>query len=110
MMVGITTQPQLCSRLFSKWITEFITKILQGDRIKPEIQRNLTPQAHKQLFSGKAIKRQMELFPMIHVCIVVATGPGSGKTILVLKLASLLLLEDVKRATSDVDIFKGSGY
>lgn len=75
---------------------KFITKYFKGERLY-EIQRNLTPEKYKQLF-GSLSKRQMEIISDKESrCIVVAAGPGSGKTrVLVHKLASLLLLEDVK--------------
>ena len=75
---------------------KFITKYFKGERGN-EIQRNLTPGKYKQLF-GQLSKRQMEIITDKESrCIVVAAGPGSGKTrVLVHKLASLLLLEDVK--------------
>jgi len=75
---------------------KFVSKYFKGDRLE-DIQRNLTPQKFKQLF-GELSERQMEIISdKDSRCIVVAAGPGSGKTkVLVHKLASLLLLEDVK--------------
>lgn len=75
---------------------KFIAKYFKGERIK-EIQRNLTPEKYKQLF-GQLSERQKEIVSdKDSRCIVVAAGPGSGKTrVLVHKLASILLLEDVK--------------
>lgn len=75
---------------------QFINKYFKGER-ESEIERNLTPSKYKQLF-GQLSKRQKEIIDDHESrCIVVAAGPGSGKTrVLVHKLASLLLLEDVK--------------
>lgn len=74
----------------------FISKYFKDERLC-EIQRNLTPQKYSQLF-GQLSEKQMEIISNKEArCIVVAAGPGSGKTrVLVHKLASLLLLEDVK--------------
>ena len=74
----------------------FIGKYFQGERQK-EIIRNITPAKHRQLF-GDLSPRQAEIIrDETSRILVVAAGPGSGKTrVLVHKLASLLLMEDVK--------------
>lgn len=74
----------------------FISKYFKGNR-ETEIERNVTPSKYKKLF-GMLSKRQKEIIDDHESrCVVVAAGPGSGKTrVLVHKLASLLLLEDVK--------------
>ena len=75
---------------------KFVAKYFKGERVI-EMQRNLTPAKYRQLF-GQLSPRQMEIITdKDSRCIVVAAGPGSGKTrVLAHKLASLLLLEDVK--------------
>ncbi len=75
---------------------KFIAKYFKGERVK-EIERNLTPAKYNQLFRQLS-QRQMEIInDKESRCIVVAAGPGSGKTrVLVHKLASILMLEDVK--------------
>ena len=74
----------------------FISKYFKGNR-EAEIERNVTPSKYRKLF-GMLSKRQKEIIDDHESrCIVVAAGPGSGKKrVLVHKLASLLLLEDVK--------------
>lgn len=75
---------------------QFISKYFKGER-QSQIQRNVTPGKYDRLF-GCLSQRQMQIISDKESrCIVVAAGPGSGKTlVLVHKLASLLLLEDVK--------------
>lgn len=74
----------------------FITKYFKGERVK-DIERNVTPAKYKQFFGELSDCQKEILQDKESRCIVVAAGPGSGKTrVLVHKLASLLLLEDVK--------------
>jgi len=76
--------------------TSFLNKYFKGSR-QNEIKRNLTPSKFRQLF-GSLSPTQLEIIKdneTKHIAIV--AGPGSGKTrVLVHKLASLLLMEDVK--------------
>ena len=74
----------------------FISKYFKGERIE-EINRNITPQKYRQLF-GELSKKQKEIIDDNESRYIVAVaGPGSGKTkLLVHKMASLLLTEDVK--------------
>lgn len=75
---------------------DFIKKYFSEERIKA-INKNITPDKYKQLF-GNLSDRQAEIISDDESkYIVTAAGPGSGKTrVLVHKLASLLLLEDIK--------------
>lgn len=74
----------------------FIGKYFKGDRAK-EIERNISPAKFMQLFNNLSTRQKEIINDHESHCIVVAAGPGSGKTrVLVHKLASLLLLEDVK--------------
>jgi ATP-dependent DNA helicase RecQ len=74
----------------------FLNKYFGRSR-QNEIKRSITPAKFKQLF-GELSPAQLSIITDNKTKnIVVAAGPGSGKTrVLVHKLASLLLMEDVK--------------
>ncbi|MBV7532454.1 RecQ family ATP-dependent DNA helicase [Chitinophaga sp. sic0106] len=74
----------------------FLNKYFKGAR-QNEIKQNLTPAKFRQLF-GELSPVQLKIIKDSESKhILVAAGPGSGKTkVLVHKLASLLLMEDVK--------------
>ncbi len=75
---------------------DFIKKYFRGERGE-EIKRNITPKKFQELFGTLSPAQLQIIKDKESPCIVVAAGPGSGKTkILVHKLASLLLMEDVK--------------
>ena len=76
--------------------TSFLNKYFNASR-QNEIKRNLTPAKFRQLF-GELSPTQLSIIKDNNSpYIAVAAGPGSGKTrVLVHKLASLLLMEDVK--------------
>ncbi|GAA4147026.1 RecQ family ATP-dependent DNA helicase [Sphingobacterium kyonggiense] len=76
--------------------SSFLNKYFKGSR-QNEIKRNITPSKFKELF-GELSPVQLKIInDKDSKYIVVAAGPGSGKTrILVHKLASLLLMEDLK--------------
>lgn len=74
----------------------FIDKYFKGSR-KSEITRNLTPEKYEELFGTLSETQKKIISDKNSQYIVVAAGPGSGKTrVLVHKLAALLLMEDVK--------------
>ena len=76
--------------------TSFLNKYFPGSR-QLEIKRNLTPAKYRQLFDSLSEMQRKIIDDKDSKYIVVAAGPGSGKTkVLVHKLASLLLMEDVK--------------
>lgn len=75
---------------------QFINKYFKGEHAA-EIEQNITQGKYKKLFGNLSQQQKDIIDDKDSHCIVVAAGPGSGKTrVLVHKLASLLLLEDVK--------------
>ena len=87
---------QFVNDYFQMDYKQFLAQYFSGERAS-EIERNITPEKYRQLFDALS-DRQLEIIrDDTSKYIVVAAGPGSGKTrVLVHKLASLLLLEDVK--------------
>ena len=81
---------------FTMDFRKFINLYFKEER-RAQIEKNITPAKYNKLF-GALSNRQREIIDdKESKYIVVAAGPGSGKTrVLVHKLASLLLLEDVK--------------
>lgn len=74
----------------------FLSKYFPGSR-QDEIKRTLTPEKFVKLFGALSPAQLQIINDSTNQYIVVAAGPGSGKTrLLVHKLASLLLAEDVK--------------
>ncbi len=87
---------QFVNDYFQVDFKQFIAKYFKGNRFG-EINRNITPAKYKQLFDSLSDVQSEIINDSESKYIVVTAGPGSGKTrVLVHKLASLLLLEDVK--------------
>lgn len=75
---------------------KFISKYFKGERGE-EIIRNISPQKYHQIVDGLSQTQKQIVNNAESKYIVVAAGPGSGKTrVLVHKLASLMMLEDAK--------------
>lgn len=75
---------------------KFLSMYFSGERAA-QIERNITPAKYSQLFDALSERQREIIDDNASQNIVVSAGPGSGKTrVLVHKLASLLLLEDVK--------------
>lgn len=74
----------------------FLRRYFKGSRGN-EIKRNITPEKFRQLFGTLSPAQLHIINDNKNQYMVVAAGPGSGKTkVLVHKLTSLLLMEDVK--------------
>ena len=80
---------------FSMENDEFLNKHFKGRR--GEINLNATPAKYKELFGELSTAQRSIIKDQDSHCIVVAAGPGSGKTkLLTHKLASIFMLEDAK--------------
>lgn len=87
---------QFVQDYFNMDFKKFIATYFKGERAR-DIERNITPDKYHQLFGELSDMQSKIINDADSKYIVVAAGPGSGKTrVLVHKLASLLLLEDVK--------------
>jgi ATP-dependent DNA helicase RecQ len=76
--------------------TSFLLKYFPGSKAN-ELRLKMTPTKFKQLFGELSPTQLTIINDNESSYIIVAAGPGSGKTkVLVHKLASLLLMEDVK--------------
>jgi len=96
MVKNYNTALQFVQDYFNMDFKNFINKYFKGERAV-EIERNITPDKYNQLFGEMSNKQAEIINDNESKYIVVTAGPGSGKTrVLVHKLASLLLLEDVK--------------
>lgn len=74
----------------------FLNKYFKGER-QSEIKISITPAKFRELTGTLSLEQLKVIRDNQSKYIVVAAGPGSGKTkLLVHKLASLLMLEDVK--------------
>lgn len=87
---------QFVSDYFLMDYRAFIARYFKGER-RMQITQNITPAKYKQIFGALSPRQRQIIDDKQSKLIVVAAGPGSGKTrVLVHKLASLLLMEDVK--------------
>lgn len=96
MITGSEDALKFVDDYFALNYASFLNLYFKGSR-QSEIKRNITPAKYRQLF-GELSPAQLQIIrDQESKYIVVAAGPGSGKTrVLVHKLASLMLMEDVK--------------
>lgn len=74
----------------------FVKKYFDSDRQK-EITQNVSPKKYNEIFGSLTETQHKIISDKESRFIVVPAGPGSGKTyVLVRKLASLILMEDIK--------------
>lgn len=84
------------SDYFSLEYKMFLNKYFKGNR-HDEINHNITPRQYHKIIDELSPRQKEIIEDKDSQYIMVAAGPGSGKTrVLVHKLASLMLLEDVK--------------
>jgi ATP-dependent DNA helicase RecQ len=96
MMENYQTALQFVEDYFQLEYSSFLRKYFKGSKGE-EIRRNLTPEKFRKIFGELSVSQLKIINDKESQYIVVAAGPGSGKTkTLVHKLASLLLMEDVK--------------
>ncbi|MGD9909448.1 MAG: RecQ family ATP-dependent DNA helicase [Candidatus Izemoplasmatales bacterium] len=75
---------------------EFLNKYFVGQR-KKDIENNMSPKKFKELFGSLSPEQIQVIQEKEHSNVIVAAGPGSGKTrVLVHKLASILYTEDIR--------------
>ena len=87
---------QFVSDYFQMDYKAFLSKYFKGNRFA-EINRNITPRKYNELIGTLSASQRSVIDDEESHCIVVAAGPGSGKTkLLVHKLAALVMLDDVK--------------
>lgn len=97
MSVDYDAAIQFVDDYFGLNYSSFLRKYFPGSR-KDEINKTLTPEKFRKLFGALSPKQLNIINDKDNPYIVVAAGPGSGKTMLLVhKLASLLLAEDIKQ-------------
>lgn len=109
MIAGSEDALKFVDDYFALNYASFLNLYFKGSR-QSEIKRNITPAKYRQLF-GELSPAQLQIIrDQESKYIVVAAGPGSGKTrVLVHKLASLMLMEDVKHEQLLMLTFHGGG-
>jgi len=84
------------SDYFNMEYSEFLNKYFPGKRRK-DLERNMTPEKFNELFGSLSDEQTKIVLDQKDKRISVSAGPGSGKTkLLVHKLASIIMTEDIK--------------